>query len=58
MPRKGATNLEVYREAMDILNDFEGIDTYWYQDERKFCAVTATIIYQLLKKEEVKDESI
>lgn len=62
MPRtikRGATNLEVYREALDILDDFNGFDAYWYQDETRFCAVTATILYQLLQmKEENKDESI
>ena len=31
MPRtikRGATNLEVYREALDILDDFNGFDAY------------------------------
>jgi hypothetical protein len=44
---------------MDILNDIRNIDTYWDQDERNFCAVTATILYQLLQmKEEDENESI
>lgn len=50
MLRKGASNLEVYREARNILDDFYGIDTYWYQDDRNYCAVTATILYQLLNR--------
>lgn len=57
--RRGATNLEVYREAVDILNDIRNIDTYWDQDERNFCAVTATILYQLLQmKEDEENEEI
>lgn len=58
MIREEATNLEVFREAKRILDDFEGIDTYWYEDKKNFCAVTAVIVYQLLKKGEDKNESI
>ena len=58
MIRRGATNLEVYREALDVLEDFKNIDTYWEQDETKFCAVTATILYQLLQMKEDKNEAI
>lgn len=58
MPKKGATNLEVYKEAMDILEDINDFDSCWYNTYNRLPVVAATIIYQLLKKEENKDESI
>ena len=56
---KNPTNLEVYRKALSILDDFQGFDADWIEQPERLPAVVATIIFQLLQnKEDKENESI
>ena len=43
------TNIEIYREAIGVLDDIKNSDSQW---EDRFPAVAATILYQLLDAQE------
>lgn len=49
------TNIEIYRDALNILDDIEANDGYWQSQDRG-PAVTATILYQLLDAKERRKE--
>lgn len=59
MSKRKPTNLEIYREALFILDDFKSFDTCWYEESERLPAVIATIVFQLLQnKEDIKNETI
>lgn len=47
------TNIEIYREAVSILDDIKNNDSTW---EDRAPAVTATILYQLLDDKERRNK--
>ena len=49
------TNLEVYRDAIDIFEDIQNNDVGWQIQERG-PAITATILYQLLDAKHRREE--
>jgi hypothetical protein len=55
MLKQNLTNLEVYREALSILEDFQGFDSLWDYPDRQ-PAVIATIVFQLLQNKEGKEK--
>ena len=55
MLKQNPTNLEVYREALSILDDFQGFDSDWIEQPERLPAVIATIVFQLLQNKEGKE---
>lgn len=49
------TNLEIYRDAIDIFEDIKSFDSCEW--EERMPAVTATILYQLIDNKERRNKN-